>query len=77
MKFWHAIRQFISVSWLVAPFLVIIVFIIISFLFVQVIDLLISTEAAATFGYGVLMVLLAIIGVPIYALASYLRSEQK
>lgn len=69
MKFWHAIRRFISVSWLVAPFLVIIVFIIISFLFVQVIDLLISTEAAATFGYGVfmLMVLLAMIGVPIYA----------
>jgi hypothetical protein len=85
-KLWHAIKNFISVSWLVAAPLVIVVAIVclglIWWLISQIVGLLFGSEAADVFFYDIATMLgmlfwLAIIGVPIYAVVSYVKSRRK
>jgi hypothetical protein len=85
-KFWPAIKRFLSVSWLVAAPLVIVIAIVglglVLWLSSQIVGLLFGTEAADAYVYEFAMVLgmlfwVAVIGVPIYAIVSYIRSRRK
>ena len=85
-KLWQATRRLISASWLAAAPLVIVIAIVALGLLLwvtsQIVGLLIGPETADAFIYdfAILMSILfwiAIIGVPIYAIASYIRSKRK
>jgi hypothetical protein len=86
MRFWHAIRRFISVSWLVAAPLVIVFLIFVLFLLLKLLEFLIGIvfgpEAAEAFviNFFLLMGMLfwpAIIGVPIiWAFVSNMKSKR-
>ena len=86
MRFWHAIRRFISVSWLVAAPLVIAFLIIVLFLFLKLLEFLIGIvfgpEAAEAFviNFFLLMGMLfgpAILGAPIiWVFVSYMKFKQ-
>jgi len=83
MKFWHAIKRFILVSWLVAAPLVIVFLIFVLFLFLKLIEflvgLLFGPEAAEVFIINLFLLMGAlfwpvIIGAPIsYAIYSYVK----
>jgi hypothetical protein len=84
-KLWQAIRQLISVSWLVAAPLVVVIGIIILGLLLwltsQIVSLLFGAEAVDSFIYdfGILLGMLfwvAIIGVPVYAIVCYIKSRR-
>jgi hypothetical protein len=84
-KLWQAIRRLISVSWLVAAPLVVVIGIIILGLLLwltsQIFSLLFGAEAVDSFIYdfGILMGMLfwvAIIGVPVYAIVCYIKSRR-
>ena len=85
-KIWRAFMRLVSVSWLVAAPLVIVIAIVglglVLSLTSQIAGLLFGPEAADAFFYDFVMGLgmlfwVAIIGVPIYAIVSYLKSKRK
>jgi hypothetical protein len=85
-KLWQAIRRLISVAWLVAAPLVIVIAIVALGVLLgiasQTVSRVFGTAAADSFIYdfGILMGILfwvAIVGVPIYAAVSYTRSKRK
>ena len=84
-KLWQAIKRLISVSWLVAAPLVVVVGILVLGLLLwltsQIVGLLFGAEAVDSFIYdvGILMSMLfwaALIGAPIYAIVSYINSRR-
>lgn len=85
-KLWQATRRLISVSWLVAAPLVVVVGIVILGLLLwltsQIVGHLFGAEAVDSFIYdfGILMGMLfwvALIGVPIYAAIYYIKSRRR
>jgi hypothetical protein len=85
IKFWHAIRRLISVSWLVAAALVIVFLIFVLYSVLKLTEFLVGLvfgpEAADAFVMNFFMAMemlfwVAIIGVPIYALVSYAKHRR-
>jgi hypothetical protein len=85
-KIWHATKRFMSVSWLVAAPLVIVIAIValglVLWLTSQIVGSLFGPEAADAYLYEFAMVLgmlfwVAVIGVPIYAIVSSIKSRRK
>lgn len=85
-KLWRAIRHSISISWLVAAPMVIVIAIVglglVLWLTSQIAGILFGPEAADTFFYGFATVLgmlfwVAIIGGPICAVIAYVKSKRK
>ena len=84
-KLWQAIRRLISVSWLVAAPLVVVIVIVglglLLWLTSRIVGFLFGADAVDSFIYdvGILMGMLfwvALIGAPIYAIVSYVKSRR-
>lgn len=85
MRFWHAIRRFISVSWLVAAPLAIVVLIVALFLLLQLTEFLVgrvfgpdAAEAVVANVFVVMGMLIwaALVGIPVYGVVSYVRCRR-